>query len=351
MHLALISVLLAVLPAQDKKPKDDVIQLKDEAGGGFKVGKIVKVDETGVEMQIKDQPKPVRIEFRDMMPYSVYKIKEARIDPADGKAHLELGDFCRANGLYSVAVKEYEAAAAADKTLAEPAKAKIADTRKEDAGAKFEEAKKFSLQKKWAQANELLSDIVNNYADTPYFEDAKKEIEKLADAIKKDNEEKKKLLEEKKKAEENKTSKGKEELEKALLAQSLDALKDAETAWAEGLDWEGKENITNADRTWKGAEAKLLAAKKWLETVLKSSDVENLKRGKELEKQADEWLVKVYYRLGSLWANQLNFREGRAYLNKALKVPHGQEMDRWINETLLELNKLQMRARAAGKGY
>lgn len=349
MHLALLAILVA-LPAQDKK-KDDVVQLRDEIGGGFRVGKIVKVDDTGIEMQLKDSGKTVRIEFKDMMPYSVYKIRESRIDAGDAKAHLELGDFCRAQGLYYFAVKEYETAMSLDKTLAETAKQKIGETRNEDAGKKFEEAKKLSLQKKWKEALDLLKDVRDNYSDTPYLEDAKKEIEKIGESIKKDNEEKQKMLEEKKKADENKSAKSKEELEKVQLTACVEAVKDAETAWGEGLEWEGKENVTNADRAWKGAEAKLLGAKRLLETLLKSSDVETLKKAKELEKQADESLVRVYYRLGSLWANQLNYRESRLYLNRALRLPHDANMDRWINETLLTLNQMQMRQRASGKGY
>ncbi|GEM_PF-4867349 len=353
MHLALLSaLLLAGSPTQDKKPvKDDVIQLRDEAGGGFRVGRILKADDTGVELQLKDSTKTVRIDFKEMMPYSVYKIREARIDANSAQAHLELADFCRAQGLYSFAVKEYEIAVSLDKSLAEKAKQKISETRNEDAGKKFEEAKKYSLQKKWVLAMELLRDIRDNYGDTAFGDDAKKELEKLAEAIKKDNEEKLKMLEEKKKVEENKAAKSKEDLEKVYLNAAADAVKEGETSWGEGLDWEGKENITNADRAWKTAEAKLLSAKKHLEVPLKSSDVEMLKRAKETDRQADEWLVKVYYRLGSLWATQLNYREARTYLNRALKVPHDSSMDRWVNETLLTLNQLQMRQRAAGKGY
>lgn len=349
MHLALIVSLL--LCVQDKKPKDDVIQLKDEAGGGLKVGRIVKIDDTGIDLQVKDQAKPIRIDFKDMMPYSVYRIREARIDPKDGKALLDLADFCRANQLYSIAIRKYEEARAADSSLEEKAKAKIAETRNEDAGNKFEAAKKYSLAKDWQRASDLLTNIIENYADTPYIEDAKKEVEKITEAIKKENEEKKKMLEEKKKADEAKVAKSKEELEKIQLAQVLDQLKEAEAAWNEGLDWEGKTNITKADRAWKSAEAKLLAAKKNLEILLKSSDVEILKKSKDIDKQADDWLVKVYYRLGSLWACELNFSLAKEYLNKSLKVPHDQMMDRLINEVLLTVNQLQMRQRAAGKGY
>lgn len=347
MHLVLILALLAA--PQDKKPKDDVIQLKDD--GGIKVGKIVKVDDAGIELQVKDLAKPIRIEFKDMMPYSVYRIKESRIDAKDGQAHLDLGDYCRANQLYSQAIKEYEAAATADASLEEKAKAKIGEARNEDAGSRFELAKKLALAKDWKGANEQLSIIIDKYSDTPYFEDAKKEIEKITEAIKKETEEKKKMLEEKKKADEAKVAKSKEELEKMALAQVLDQLKEAEAAWNEGLDWEGKTNITKADRAWKAAEAKLSAAKKNLEILLKSSDVEILKKSKELDKQADDWLVKVYYRLGSLWAVELNFALAKEFLNKAIKVPHDAQMDRLINEVLLTVNQLQMRQRAAGKGY
>ena len=67
--------------------------------------------------------------------------------------------------------------------------------------------------------------------------------------------------------------------------------------------------------------------------------------------QATALLVRVYYHHGAMWATQLNFRDGKFYLNQALKLPHDTQMDHLINETLLTLNQIQMRQRAAGKGY
>jgi tetratricopeptide (TPR) repeat protein len=346
-----MSLLLNLAPAQDGKKPDDVIQMKDEVGGGMKIGKIVKMDETGVEFLPKDSSKSIRIEFKDMLPASAYRVRVQRIDSKDGKAHMDLGEFCQANGLYSLAVKEYEDAMAADKSLTEKAKKKIEEARNEDARTKFEEAKKLALQKRWKEASDLLTQVIEKYADTPYFEDAKKEVEKITEAVKKENEEKKKMLEAKKKEDEAKVAKSKEELEKQMLAQCLDGFKEVEAAWGEGLDWEGKGNITKADRAWKTAEARLAVNKRNLEMLLKSSDVEILKKAKDVEKQTDEWLVKVYYRLGCLWAVELNYGQAKDFLNRAIKLPHDQMYDRLLNEMLLTINQLMMRQRAAGKGY
>lgn len=350
MRFAFLLIFLAVQDPK-KPPQDDVVQMREEAGGGFRVGKLVKVDENGIEMQLKDQTKTIRIEFKEMQPGSAYRIKSARIEAGNAQAHFDLGEFCRTAGLFSLAVREFEEAVALDKGFEEKAKKKIEETRNEEARTKFEDAKRLSLLKKWRDASALLRVITDKFSDTPYFEDAKKEIEKIAEAVKKENEEKEKMLEEKKKAEEAKGGKSKEEAEKALLGQCLDALKDAEAGWSEGLDWEGKDNVTKADRAWKAAEARLSLAQKNLEILLKSNDVETLKKAKDAEILTNEWMVKICYRLGALWAVQLNFQVAREYLNKAIKLPHDAQMDHLINETLLTLNQIQMRQRAAGKGY
>ncbi len=349
-------LLLALLPLvsgpQDSKQKpDDVIQLKESAGGGIRVGRITKVDQTGVLIRIRQRSKPLRILWSSMLPYSVYQIKVARIGKSDAKAHWELADYCRENGLFSFAVREYREAMTQDPGREESGKKKIQETRSEDARTKYEEARRLALLKKWKEASHLLTTIIMKYSDTPYFDAAKKEIENLTAAVEADNDKKMDQLSKKKKEKEDGPKKNKEEQQRKLLAKCVNGVTSASQSFGTGLDWEGKDNLTKADRAWKQAEEVLLTTRRTTDVLLKSNDVEILKRAKEVHDQATKLLVRVYYHHGAMWATQLNFRDGRIYLNHALKLPHDTQMDHLINETLLTLNQLLMRQRAAGKGY
>ena len=85
---AILCAALIALCAQDKDT--DVVQLKD---GSLLVGKITKVDEKGLTIELKTGGRVERT-FADLAPYSGYKIKATRIDANDGGAHLGLADFC-----------------------------------------------------------------------------------------------------------------------------------------------------------------------------------------------------------------------------------------------------------------
>ena len=52
-----------------------------------------------------------------------------------------------------------------------------------------------------------------------------------------------------------------------------------------------------------------------------------------------------------MWAVELSYPTALEWLNKAMKVPHDEQMDRQINEILLTISQLKMRERAASKGY
>ncbi len=84
---------------------------------------------------------------------------------------------------------------------------------------------------------------------------------------------------------------------------------------------------------------------------MKSNDLETIKKAKDFERASDLILVKVYYRLGRMWAVELSYPTALEWLNKAMKVPHDEQMDHQINEVLLTISQLKMRERAAGKGY
>ena len=57
--------------------------------------------------------------------------------------------------------------------------------------------------------------------------------------------------------------------------------------------------------------------KKNVETMIKSNDVDQIKKAKELDKQADLWLVRTYYRLGRMFAVDLNYNTSLEWLNRA----------------------------------
>jgi uncharacterized phage-associated protein len=85
--------------------------------------------------------------------------------------------------------------------------------------------------------------------------------------------------------------------------------------------------------------------------MIKTNDVELIKKAREIDKQADLWLARTYYRLGRLSASDLNYPMALEWLNKASKLPHDEAMERQINEVLLTITQLKMRERAAGRGY
>ncbi|HLY08916.1 MAG TPA: hypothetical protein VKW04_06340 [Planctomycetota bacterium] len=348
------ALLLAavVLPSwsfaqDDKKKPDDVLQKKD---GGIVVGRIQKLDTDTVEILVNGEKDPRKISLRELNPYSVYKIRLDRIDKTSGEAHLGLAEFCMANGLYPPATKEFEEAAKLDKSLEEKAKKRRDEAHNEDGRARFEDSKRLAAERKYDESNKICQLLVEKYADTPYADEARRLIAKIAEDIAKENEAKKKQIEDNKEAKEKKKAAITENQEKDILAKTGDMIDDAGKLWLEGLDGEAK-NLTRGEKAWRAAEASIQAARRNLEFLLKSNDLETIKKAKDMERACDAILVKVYYRLGRMWAVELNYPVALEWLNKAVKVPHDDQMDRQINEILLTISQLKMRERAAGKGY
>jgi hypothetical protein len=142
-------ILLALcLPAltQDAKKPDDILQKKD---GGLIVGRVLKMDSETADFLAKDEKEPRKIALRDLMPYSVYRLRLDRIDKKSGLARMDLAEFCMSNGLYSTAAREFEEAAAIDGSLAEKAKKRRDEAHNEDGRAKFEDVKKLHIRKEY----------------------------------------------------------------------------------------------------------------------------------------------------------------------------------------------------------
>lgn len=339
---------LLILPGAARAagfPQEDVIQLKHD--NKFLFGKITSVTERGVELTLKDGSKIV-VEYKDMTPGTVYKIKADRIDATSAQAHWDLGEFCMQNGLYGTAAVEFDRAVALDKSFADAAKKKKDEIHNEEARNKFEEAKRLGAQKKYEEALKVLKDLTERYRDTPYAEEAQREQGKLAEELRKDNDQRAKDLADKARKKDEAAAKEKEAVEKAVVGAAIEGVEEARAQWTEGLDHETKPNLTKADRAYKNAEAKLLAARGHTEKLAKSNDVAMIKQGKELDAAIDGWLIRTYYRLGRMWAAELNYTEAMQWLNKGLKIAPD---DPNLNGVLLTLTQMQMRKRAAGQGY
>jgi hypothetical protein len=345
MHVVMILALVAGLAAQEGKAPDDVIQLKGD--GPLLVGKVTNVTDATVEFTTRDG-KAMTLDIGQIHPVSVYKLRAARIDPRSAKDHWALGDFCKANRLFAFAAEEYEKAAAIDPSLKDKATRAKDELRSEDGRSKFEQAKRFAAEKKYNDAHDLLKQLVERYADTPYAEEARKELDKLAGEVAKDNEVKRAEIEEKKRKKDEEVAKAAENAEKADFKRAQDLIGEARTAWNEGLDWEAKASLSKADKAWKSSDARLTAARTLCEKLEKSNDVNMIKSAKDLEKEIDGWMVRTCYRIGRLWATELNYTESIGWLNKGLKIEPDNHL---INEVLLTLTQLRMRKNAAGGGY
>ncbi len=345
--LAVLLTTALPLAAQEGKRPDDVLQRRD---GGIVVGRVLRLDADTVEILINGEKEPRRLGLKDLQPYSVYRLKLDRADKSNGPSRLALGEFCIANGLYFQAAKEFEEAARLDKSLEEKALKRREEAHNEDGRARFEEAKRLATELKYEDANKICQVLIEKYADTAYGEEARKLVAKVAEDVAKANEAKKLQLQEKKEAKAEAKAQVLEKQEKDLVARTADLIEEATKSWLDGLDAEPK-NLTRADKSWKASEAGLLQAKRNAEALLKSADVEVVRKAKELDAAADVILVKTYYRLGRMWAVELSYPTALEWLNKATRVPHDAAMDHLLNEVLLTISQLKMRERAAGRGY
>lgn len=345
--MLLLAALIA-LAGQDAKRQDDVLQKRD---GGLLVGRILKVEADAFEVLVNGERESRRLMYRDLMPYSVYRARLDRIDKSSGAARLELGEFCMAQGLYSQAVREFEEAGRLEKGLEPKAKKRRDEAHNEDARAKFEEAKKHHQKKDYEEAVKLLHLLMEaRYEGTPYQAEAKTLVARITEEVKAEKDELRKQIEADKAKKDAAKENVKLQQEAELFNRTVALVEEAQKHWAEGLDNEPK-NQTKADKAWKTSEAALLAAKKNIDALIRTNDVELIKKAKELDKQADLWLVRTYYRLGRLFAADLNYPTALEWLNKAMKIPHDEPTDRMINEILLTITQLKMRERAAGRGY
>ncbi len=339
----LLLTLGAVASAQEEKKKpDDILQLQN---GGILVGKVASIGKDHLEILVRGEEKPRRVPFTQIQPYSIYRAKLERIDKKSGAAWLTLGVFCKEQGIPSTAAQCFETAARLDPKLADECKKLREEARNEDARSKFEEARRLHAQKKWKEANDRLRTVMERYHDTPYAEQARKEIAKIADEIRSQNEEKKKQLQKQEQARADQVKKKKQDYNNAVVKKAVEFIESAQKSFADGLAQEAK-NVGKADRAWKEAEKNLLLARRNTGYLLKEDNADLIKQGMELDQRINALLVRVYYRLGRMWSVELSYSTALAWLNKGLLVPHDEQMDRLLNEVLLTLSQVQIRRRA-----
>src|SRR5438105_3803186 len=137
----ILSLLASSAASQDKKQPDDVLQKKD---GGIVVGRITKLDNDWVEIQVAGEKEARKVSLKDLYPSNVYRIRLDRIDKNSAEARMALGEFCMTNNLYFLATREFDEAARLDKSFEEKSKKRREEAHHEDARSRFEDAKRLA---------------------------------------------------------------------------------------------------------------------------------------------------------------------------------------------------------------
>jgi tetratricopeptide (TPR) repeat protein len=338
--LAIAVFVLAFAPSQ-VSAKDEVVELRS---GSRMDGEVVEV--TADTVTIKVDNATMKIPMTSIDPYCAYNLRLSRIDPKDAQAHMALGDFCLANGLYSEARHEYRRAVEQDLAQTDAANAKLAELGEKESAWMFEQAGKLTKETKFSDAAKRLEMLLSRYPECKQADDAKKALAALTETIRKQNEERERLLKMlDKKAADDKAAKG-EGLLKSKFDEGSAALDAAKTANADGLDNEGATKVSRADKAWKESVDRLVEARDIIAAVLKETkDVDLMTAGKAKLVEIDRWLVIVYCNLGHLWAVEGNFKDAVKWLNKALAID---PTDKVATELKLRVAEQQIRRSAHG---
>jgi hypothetical protein len=108
-------------------------------------------------------------------PYSFYVIRKAAAGD-DAQAHMQLGQFCLANGLHTRAREEFYQAQNLDPTLAEKAQEHTQTSREETAKELLAQADAFGDKHETFHERDALRQIVNNFPDTSYADAARQQL-------------------------------------------------------------------------------------------------------------------------------------------------------------------------------
>lgn len=336
MRLAVVVIMVGSVWAQDA---DETLQLKN---GQLVRGSIVSFDDTGITM--KTGGVEVKYPYEQCHGYSAYQLRWKKLNKDSADDHRKQGDFCKKYGLLSTAISEYREAIAKDPTLKAKLEEEIRNVRTEEARRKYEEAKSIISQKKeerYREASKLLGDVLRDYDDTPYFEEARKLEKQLTEEIKRSNEDAVKKAEAAKKAKEEaeKLKKIKEPLETATRL-----YEEGVAFWHQGLDIEAGKTPNKAIDSWVNADYRLGQARDKLNDVLKlAKDADVIAMANQLGTRIDKATVRNCLSIALMSAADIgNYSESMRWINKALKIDPDNE-SAW--KLKLDLKEAIMRMR------
>lgn len=314
MRLAAVVIMVGSGFGQDA---DETLQLKN---GQLVRGTVVSFDDTGITM--KSGGVEVKYPYEQCHAYSAYELRWKKLNKDSADDHRKQGEFCKKYGLLSTAITEYREAIARDPNLKERLEEEIRNIRTEEARRKYEEARSILLQKKedrYREASRLLAEVLRDYDDTPYFEEARKLEKQLAEEIKRFNEDAQKKAEaaKKDKEEAEKQKKIKEPLETAsrLYDEGL-------SFWHQGLDIEAGKTPNKALDSWINADYRLGQAREKVNDVLKvAKDPDVLSLANQLAVRIDRATVRNCLSIALMSAADVgNYSESMRWINKALKI-------------------------------
>lgn len=337
--------LLALFLALSAAAQDDVVQLKN---GSVQRGKILRVDDRGVELQISKH-NTIFYEYKVLNPNSAYSIRRSRIDPGNPKDHVELARFCKRLGLPSRAIDHFRKAMDLDPSLKSDLEKEIKDLRTAEAARLYRSAKAIIDQERedeYEDAAGAIHEILDKYYDTPYGEEARKLDDRLADKIRERAERRRKEKERKQKAERSRQYRRQIEEPLRRIEKDLEGIPEI---WGSGLDYEASGSALRAVQAWQGAEQKLLKIGLSIQELRKKAgDALVTQRLDLLALQTNRWKVRVYLSLARIYAvDQLDYLGSLRWINKALKLDPDNE-PAWSLKLMVSEAVLKSRLRQGG---
>jgi tetratricopeptide (TPR) repeat protein len=294
----------------------EVVEMKK---GGRIEGEVVEL--TADTLKLKVGEAIVSVAVRDVAPYSFYELRLRRMDPKDAAARFALAVYCIENNLFSEARRELSKTVELDASLAQEVEAKSEEIRKKEPAFLLEKSQALLKQEKYDEAMKELQSLLRIYPEGEQATAARKVLADTAAEIRKKNEEKEKVVAQ---IEKKKVDDRAQEAEKMVadrFERAAKRIEEAKELNAEGLNREGENKFTLADKAYVRAAERLLEVKVIVqETLANSKDVDVLAAAKDKLAEVNRWLVIVYTNLGNLYALEQNYREALKWLNRALVI-------------------------------
>jgi len=283
----------------------------------------------GAVKQIKDgkvyldigESKEIGILLEDIVPLTVYRLRQRFVDPNDAQAHWDLGDYCFKEKLYDQAREEFNTAGEVDGSFKEKAAEKINEVIEEESQILMNSALALMRENRYEDALKNLKELIAKYPDGKYIEEATRAATFAAEVVrhKIEEENKRRELEEKQKEQERVTKE--ESVLRNKYDEAIKLIKEAKDLNAEGLNDETEFKIPLADKCYKKAIEKIISSQDVLAGVFsQTKNADMIKECKDKLNEVNSWLVGFYNNLGQLWAAQGYFPEAFKWLNKALAI-------------------------------